>query len=331
VRKSPLIRIIAAGALAASVLSVGVVATASVSSASASRPAKTKTPVYYLSLGDSYGIGYQPGLPGGGGSPGFTAYVAKKEKMTLENFACGGATTNSLLYGFPVDGVGGTAADPTPGCADPAATDAVPYPDTTQEAAALAFINTPANYGEVELVTVSISGNDVTSCAVAANPITCVEAAGTAITTNVTQVATDLQSALDANGDTTAKIVGLTYPDVLLGAAVYPVADPTSPLPSESVIAFDDLINPDLLAAYTSVPDGSFVNVTSAPYKKAGAGDDSTGTSYPDVKLKPYGEVSPALWEVCELTYYCSQGNIHANTKGYDFIGGLIYASIGKI
>ncbi len=182
---------------------------------------KPKKVSYYLSLGDSYGIGYQPGLPGGGGSPGFTAYLAKKEKMTLENFACGGATTASLLYGFPVDGVGGTEADPTPGCADPAATDAVSYPTTTQEAAALAFINTPANYGEVALVTVSISGNDVTACASAGSPILCVEDAGTAITTNVTQVASDLQAALSANGDTTAKIVGLTYPDVLLGAAVY--------------------------------------------------------------------------------------------------------------
>jgi lysophospholipase L1-like esterase len=319
---------IAAGALAASVLSVGVVATASVSSASASKPAIKKPPVYYLSLGDSYAIGYQPGLPGTGGSPGFTSYVARKEKMKLENFACGGATTNSLLYGFPVDGVGGTAADPTPGCGDPAATDAVPYPDTTQEAAALAFINTPANFGEVQLVTVSISGNDVTACAVAAVPLTCVEDAQAAITTNVTQVANDLQTALDANGDTTAKIVGLTYPDVLLGAAVYPTLDPTSPLPEESVIAFNSFINPALLAAYTSVPDGSFVNVTTAPYKIAGAGDNSTG---PDVKLKPYGEVSPALWEICKLTYYCSEGNIHANTKGYNFIGGLIYTSIGNI
>lgn len=327
-RKSSLFRIIAAGALAASVVSVGVVATAGTSSATVRTP---KPVVYYLSLGDSYGIGYQPTAPGSGGTPGFTAYVAKKEKMTLENFACGGATTSSLLYGFPVDGVGGTAEDPTPGCGDPAATDAVAYPDTTQETAALDFINTPANFGKVGLVTVSISGNDVTSCAVASNPVTCVVAAGTAITTNVTQLANDLYAALDANGDSTAKIVGLTYPDVLLGAAVYPTLDPTSSLPSESVIAFDDIINPDLLAAYTSVPDGSFVNVTQAPYKKAGAGDDSTGTSYPDVKLKPYGEVSPALWEVCELTYYCTLGNIHANTKGYDFIGGLIYASIGKI
>ncbi len=35
----------------------------------------------------------------------------------------------------------GTAADPTPGCGDPAATDAVAYPSTTQETAALNFIN----------------------------------------------------------------------------------------------------------------------------------------------------------------------------------------------
>ena len=66
------------------------------------------------------------------------------------------------------------------------------------------------------------------------------------------------------------------------------------------------------------------MDVTQAPYKKATAGDDSTAL----VKLAPYGKVSAALWEVCTLTYFCSMGNIHANTKGYDFIGGLIVAKL---
>ncbi|MGH9917261.1 MAG: hypothetical protein ACRD6W_00075, partial [Nitrososphaerales archaeon] len=54
---------------------------------------KVKTPVYYVSLGDSYSVGYQP-TPSEA-TPGYTAYVAKKKKMTLENFGCGGATTLS--------------------------------------------------------------------------------------------------------------------------------------------------------------------------------------------------------------------------------------------
>jgi len=35
--------------------------------------------------------------------------------------------------------------------------------------------------------------------------------------------------------------------------------------------------------------------------------------------------------EVCALTWYCQAatfGDIHANTKGYNFIGGLIVADL---
>jgi lysophospholipase L1-like esterase len=319
VRKRSIVTLV----LAAGVAATGLVTTSGVGQAAQQARTKAALP-YYLSLGDSYSIGYQPGLPGGGGSPGYTAVVAKKEKLQLENFGCGGATTNSILWGFPDPSVpgSGTAAIPTPGCGDYAATDAVQYPTQTQEQAALSFIGTPANFGKVAAVTVSISGNDVTACAGAANAITCVLAAKTAIVANVTQLATDLRSALDTNGDSTAKVIGLTYPDVILAATVNPGGAGTATLATESVAAFDDIINPALSAAYTGVAHGGFVNVTSAPYKKATAGDDSSAT--PLVKLAPYGALSPAVWEICKLTYYCSQQNIHANSKGYAFIGGLI-------
>ena len=38
---------------------------------------------YYLSLGDSYSIGYQPGI---GGTTGFTGYIAGQLNMQAENF-----------------------------------------------------------------------------------------------------------------------------------------------------------------------------------------------------------------------------------------------------
>jgi lysophospholipase L1-like esterase len=305
--------IVVSAVAAASLMATGLIAVPGVSQA-ATKHTK-KAPIEYVSLGDSYSIGYQPGLPGTGGSPGYTAYVAKKEKMTLENFGCGGATTLSIITSL--------------GCAQPAATDAVPY-TSTQEAAALAFI--AANPGQVGLVTVSIGGNDVTACANAGSEgaiISCVEAADTSITTNVTSLVASLDSALTSAGDS-APVVGLTYPDVILGDWVYPAATPNQSLASLSVTAFDDLINPALQAAYGSA---NFVNVTQAPYKKATSGDDSDipvppATSVPPIKLNPYGKIPPAVWEVCELTYYCSQGNIHANTKGYEFIGKLIVAHL---
>ena len=37
-----------------------------------------------------------------------------------------------------------------------------------------------------------------------------------------------------------------------------------------------------------------------------------------------------AVGEVCQLTYFCTQGNIHAHTSGYDFIGSLVVADFHK-
>ncbi len=122
---------------------------AAAGTASAVQPAKSAR-MLYLSLGDSYSVGYQN--PTLGNTPGFTGYVAKKEKLQLENFGCGGATTTSLFtqIGCPA---GASAA-----------TDGVAYPTTSQVTAVLDYI--AAHPGRVELVTVSIGGNDVTSCAV---------------------------------------------------------------------------------------------------------------------------------------------------------------------
>ena len=62
--------------------------------------------------------------------------------------------------------------------------------------------------------------------------------------------------------------------------------------------------------------------MTQAPYKHAKTGDDTPLTKL--VNLAPYGKIPAAVWEVCTLTYYCSSGNIHANTKGYNFIAKLV-------
>jgi lysophospholipase L1-like esterase len=296
-----------------SVLVAGVVALVGLAVAPGVSQAAKAPPKYYLSLGDSYSVGNQPGL---GATAGYTAYVAKKTKDQLENFGCGGATTTSILnaVGCLESGFGPVAA-----------TDAVPYPTTTQEHAAIAFIQ--AHPGQVGLITVSIGGNDVTSCAKAANTVTCVVNATSTITTNVTKLVGDLDAALVANGDTSARIVGLTYPDVILGDYVFPVGKTNTSLANLSVTAFDALINPALKTAYTGVPEGSFVNVTVAPYKRATAGDDTPLTS--TAKLRSYGVIPDAVWEICKLTYYCAQGDIHPNTKGYDFIAKLIVADLG--
>lgn len=199
-----------------------VVAAAAPGRAAALPNGKSKAPpTYYLSLGDSYSIGHQPDI---GPTTGFTAYVAQKTKIVLENFGCGGATTTSILTVI--------------GCTSPygpqAVTDAVAYPTTTQEQSAVDFID--ANPGQVGLITISIGGNDVTACASNPDPTSCVVAAESTIGTNVTSLVDTLSSTL-SKGDTSAKVVGLTYPGVILGAYVYPPDDNNVTLANESVAA----------------------------------------------------------------------------------------------
>jgi lysophospholipase L1-like esterase len=314
-RKRPgLVRVLSGLVVLPLAFVVGVAAVPGVSQATV--PRAKKMPIYYVSLGDSYSVGFQPAAISPtdptGGTSGYTAYVAHQEHLRLENFGCGGATTSSIL-------------DRT-GCDDPAALHPVLYPTTTQQQAALAFI--AAHPGQVGFITISIGGNDITGCT-QSDPTAaaaCLTSADSRITTNLISLVSSLNTALTSAGDT-AKIVGLTYPDVILGAWVNPGGGAAQTLAAESVQAFDLLINPTLKSVYTSgVPNGIFVDVTNAPYREATSGSDTPLTS--TQKTKQFGIIPDAVHEICQLTYFCSLQNIHANTRGYRFIGALIVAAI---
>lgn len=290
-------------ALAAALLVMG--GTVGVPATAGAAPGRSHAvPRYYVSLGDSYSVGYQPGL---GSTAGYTAVVAARTHLTLVNFGCGGATTASVLQtvGCPA----GLAAKQHPS----------PYPTSTQAAAAEAFLT--AHAGHIGLITVSIGGNDVTACATAPNPLTCVAAAVNAIKTNVSALAMALRAAAGPR----VPILGLTYPDVILGEYVYPSL-PATPsrigLAKLSVTAFKLLINPALQKAYAE-GQGTLVDVTKA-----------TGAYGPlgkTVVLKPYGRVPVPVARVCTLTWYCAQRNIHARTIGYALIGKLVVAQYDHV
>ena len=261
--------------------------------------AATRATTYYVSLGDSYSVGYQPNL---GSTPGYTGYVARHTGLTLVNFGCGGATTSSILNSV--------------GCPDvlPHTVGVVTYPTTTQIAAAQAFLT--AHRGHVGLITVTIGGNDVTGCAAQANPVPCVGTAVNNIKANVTTLAADLRAAAGPE----VPIIGSTYPDVVLGSYVWP-HNPAPPstvnLAKLSVTAFKLLINPALATAYAS-SGGSLVDVTAA----SGAYTSLTRT----VNTMTYGVIPVPVASVCALTWFCAQGDIHARTSGYTLIGKLIVA-----
>lgn len=252
---------------------------------------------YYLSVGDSYAVGYQPD---GNLTHGFAQQLVPKARkrgydLTLVNLACGGATTTSILQ--------------RRGCSkDRRAVGAKSYGPLTQAQAAARFLR--KHRGDVKLVTISIGGNDVTACGRGvADPIGCVTDAVAQIDTNVSELARILRRAAGPK----VRLVGTTYPDVLLGQWVrQPRNEDIARL---STVAFQQLINPALRRAYRSV-QGEFVDVTRA----TGAYGSLTDlTPWP-----PYGEIPVPVAEVCRLTWYCQKGDIHARTKGYGVIADLI-------
>ena len=297
---------VAVSALCGSMLTL-VVGVATPMSAQAS---SSKT--YYVSLGDSYSVGYQPNTSKpqtGHASNGYTVPVSKAVKMTLVNFGCSGATTTSIL-----DTIGCPAVLPNTAGGQK-------YPTQTQIAAADAFIS--GHKGHIGLITVSISGNDVTACVKQATPIPCVAAATASITENVATLATDLRAAAGPN----VPLVGLTYPDVVLGTYVYPQNPGTiaaKALAGLSVTAFKSLINPALSVAYGNA-QGVLVDVTK--------GEGSYVSLDKTVKTKTYGTIPVAVGSICTLTWYCKYGNIHQKTPGYSLEAVLIvkqYASMMK-
>jgi lysophospholipase L1-like esterase len=280
-------------------LGTALVATLGTVTAPSVAGATTRSPTYYVSLGDSYSVGYQPGL---GATPGYASYVAKHTHLTLANFGCAGATTTSLLN--------------TIGCpaALPHTAGGMSYPTTTQIAAALSFIN--QHKGHIGLITVTIGGNDVVPCVRASNIAACVATAVTGITTNVTSTAAQLRAAAGPK----VPLIGSTYPDVILGTYVFPThpaAAATVGLAKLSVVAFKSLVNPALSKAYAA-SFGALVDVT----KATGAYTSLTRT----VRSKTYGTIPVPVASVCALTWFCAKGDIHPMSKGYTLIGKLIVA-----
>jgi lysophospholipase L1-like esterase len=262
----------------------------------------------YVSLGDSYSVGYQPGAPGYPGSATKQGYADKTVKLArkrgydleLINFGCGAETTISILER--------TTACPAPAIGGP------DYAGRTQADAAARFLK--KHRREVELVTVSIGGNDVTACASAGNPVVCVVEAVERIKANLAVLVQRLRSAAGRK----VRIVGLTYPDVLLGLWVSGTPADQN-LARLSVVALRDFINPALKEGYESVA-GVFVDVTAA----TGAYESLEElTSYP-----PYGDIPVPVATVCRISYYCDQGDIHLKAEGYKIIARLITETLPK-
>ncbi|OLF19227.1 hypothetical protein BU204_02425 [Actinophytocola xanthii] len=259
----------------------------------------------YVSVGDSYATGYRPaadGVPAGPSPDGFAYLVAARSNLRLVNVACSGATSAGLREGS--------------GCAP--GNRALDAPDPTGRTQLDAAVRTlRENQGRVSLVTVVIGGNDLTPCARAtttSQAATCAAEAVTEIQANLAEVLPVLR---EAAGD--APIVGLTYPDVFLGAWVSPVFPDGQDLARLSVPLFRDVLNTALRAEYDKVRAG-FVDVTAA----TGGYQPLTETT----RDPTYGPVPEPVARICELTYFCDRADVHPTPAGHRVIASAVLAAV---
>ncbi|MBY8850763.1 GDSL-type esterase/lipase family protein [Saccharothrix longispora] len=258
----------------------------------------------HVSLGDSYATGYRPadaGTPGGSSREGFAQLVADEADLRLINLACSGATSAQLRG--------------EPGCFP--ANRAVDAPDpagSTQLDAAVRVLR--EHEGRVGLVTVVIGGNDLAPCAQSSDTLTCASQAVATVRANLAAV---LPALRDAAGD--APIVGLTYPDVFLGAWVSPSFPNGQDLARLSVSLFRDFFNSALKAEYEKV-GATFVDVTA----ETGGYEPLTETT----RDPAYGEIPTPVAKVCALTYFCSKTDVHPTAEGHRAIASAVLAATGR-
>ncbi len=234
--------LVAAGTLLGAAVVVG--AGAGTAGASARTPTRTpartsaRTPAtsgaapteYYLALGDSLAAGV-----GSNDGKGYVADVFANEARTvpglvLENLACSGATTGSMIDG--------------PGCS---------YTTLTQLGDAEAFLE--AHPGEVAFVTIDIGANDVDGCT---SGTTINQACVSQGLADVTTQLPEILSGLRAAGGSTP-IVGMSYYDPFLAAWL--LGSSGHALARQSVTLLDDLngiLGGDYGAADTANVAGAF-------------------------------------------------------------------------
>lgn len=269
---------------------------------------------FYVSVGDSYAVGYQPdaetGESGGSTTDGFADQVIglaaqRGHHLELRNLGCGGATTASLLEqkGCPARGR--------------AAAGAVPYKGT-QADAVVKFLK--ANRKRTGLISVSISGNDVTKCTKADDAVACVTEAVKSINTNLKTLLKRLRRAAGPK----VRIVGTTYPDVILGLWTSG-EEADRNLARLSQVAFEDIINPALKKQYEAV-GGKFVDVTEA----TNGYDTLDGPTVDVPTYSPYNILPTPVARICELTWFCQYRDIHAKRAGYRVIAKLIAKTLPK-
>jgi lysophospholipase L1-like esterase len=240
---------------------------------------------YYLSLGDSLAFGFQrtkalSGQPPEAFDTGYADLLAARIKhgnhpLTLVNYGCPGESTTTYLAGpCPWTAAGRALHDPFSG---------------PQQAAAIAFLHD--HHGQVDLVTLSLWGNDANPFVASCNAnVACILNGAPAL---IASIAANLSTALAGihNAAPDARVVLLGAIDVNIGAFAL-----THPL-----IRRLNAVMADVAAAHQA----RFAN--------------------PFPIFNPDGDTGAAL---CALTLLCSDGDIHPSDAGYSALAELIQAQL---
>lgn len=266
----------------------------------------------YVSIGDSYAAGYQPSEEGAGATTtnGFAYQVADRmaaagTPLRLVNFGCSGITSTTLL-----NDRGCAAGARGPG--------GQIYHSSSQAQAAVQFLR--EHRQQITLITVIVGGNDVKPCLQTAEgtlrpaAASCVDSAVATLRSNLARL---LQGVRAAVGPDVA-VVGLTYPDVFLGAWLSGASD-AHDRASDSVALFRDVLNPALRAEYVKA-GAVFEDITAASGAYGSMADTTVDA--------PYGTIPQPVAQVCALTYYCELGDPHPTTGGYTLIADQVLRAL---
>jgi hypothetical protein len=272
---------------------MGAVACAGASGAGAAAP-----PPYYLAVGGSGSVGFQPTVTNPHGQPtdaGYADDLARRLSsrwpgLTLERIGCPGATTATMIGG------GGRCA----------------YPAGSQLETALTYFHA---HPSTVLVTVDLGFNNVLPCLrhmeVDSN---CVSTALAAISSQLPQILTALRQAAPAD----TRFLGVGHYDPYLGDETRGPADDAFADASVGVI---DRLDATLRSTY------SHVGIPMANISGAFELGNSTPLDVPGL-----GAVPTNVARVCSLTWMCEGPplgpNTHPNENGYRVESNALYAAL---
>jgi lysophospholipase L1-like esterase len=249
-------------------------------------PAGAGTDGFYVSLGDSLSVGFQPNR--GETEKGYVDELWRRvldtmPTLQLQKFGCVGETTTSM-----VDGTGSLCT----------------YDAGSQLAEAVAFLE--ANAGQISFVTIDIGANDVVDgCMDFDTGVlnrTCVEELLPDLSARVTSIVDALRAAVGPD----VPVVGMTYYDPFLGLwGLVPGGKVLARTAQRAWRTFDAALTEAYVGAGAAVAD------VAATFRT----DDFETKVVVDGRRVP---INVAL--TCRWTWFCSkvyEGDPHANTIGY--------------